>query len=105
MGDHFPRIPGHEIVGEVVATGPGVTQWKHGARVGGGWHGGHCFECVNCRKGDFVVCKNETVNGIFRDGGYGQYATLRSEAVAAIPEGLDSAEAGTGIAHLQLSTC
>lgn len=34
-------VPGHEVVGDVVAVGPGVKVWKDGDRVGGGWHGGH----------------------------------------------------------------
>lgn len=41
FGDLFPRILGHEIVGDVVAVGPGETKWKVGDRCGGGWHGGH----------------------------------------------------------------
>lgn len=41
MGNPFPFIPGHEIIGSVVAVGPGEKQWKVGDRVGGAWHGGH----------------------------------------------------------------
>lgn len=37
------------------------------------------------------MCKNGTVNGVFRNGGYGQYCTLRSEAVVDIPKDLDPA--------------
>lgn len=40
LGDVFPRIPGHEVVGDVVAVGEGVTRFKGGERVGGAWHGG-----------------------------------------------------------------
>ncbi|KAK4194837.1 putative alcohol dehydrogenase, partial [Triangularia verruculosa] len=36
----FPRILGHEIIGEVAALGEGVTMFSVGDRVGGGWHGG-----------------------------------------------------------------
>lgn len=36
-----PIVPGHEIIGHVVATGDGVADWKVGDRIGGGWHGGH----------------------------------------------------------------
>ena len=36
----FPRIPGHEIIGEVVAVAEGEKRWKKGDRVGGAWHGG-----------------------------------------------------------------
>lgn len=40
MHNEFPRIPGHEIVGDVVAVGSGVTRFQGGERVGGPWHGG-----------------------------------------------------------------
>jgi D-arabinose 1-dehydrogenase-like Zn-dependent alcohol dehydrogenase len=36
-----PIIPGHEIIGKVVALGDSVSQWKIGDRIGGPWHGGH----------------------------------------------------------------
>ncbi|KAL8745834.1 MAG: hypothetical protein Q9190_002063 [Brigantiaea leucoxantha] len=41
LGNPFPRTPGHEIIGDVAAVGPGESRWKVGARVGGTWHGGH----------------------------------------------------------------
>lgn len=34
-------VPGHEVVGNVVALGPGESKWQIGDRVGGPWHGGH----------------------------------------------------------------
>lgn len=69
FGDLFPRIPGHEIVGDVVAIGPGEKKWKEGDRVGGGWHGGHDGTCKSCSKGLFQMCSNEQINGVSRDGG------------------------------------
>ena len=36
-----PRIPGHEVIGDVAAVGHGEKVWKAGDRVGGAWHGGH----------------------------------------------------------------
>ncbi len=90
----FPRVPGHEVAGIVDEVGPGVTQWKKGDRGGAGWHGGHCFVCESCRRGDFVTCSNEQINGVTRDGGYAQYMIARHEAVARMPEALDAAEAG-----------
>lgn len=42
----LPLVPGHEIVGEVVAVGDGVTRFQKGARVGGAWHGGKKEEVV-----------------------------------------------------------
>jgi len=90
----YPRVPGHEVAGLVDEVGPGVTEWKKGERVGTGWHGGHCFTCESCRRGDFVTCRYEQINGVTRDGGYGQYMIARHEAVARMPESLNAAEAG-----------
>ena len=90
----YPRVPGHEVVGTIDVLGPGVTEWKKGDRVGVGWHGGHCFVCDSCRRGDFVTCQNEAITGLTRDGGYAQYMLARHEALALVPAGLDSAEAG-----------
>jgi D-arabinose 1-dehydrogenase-like Zn-dependent alcohol dehydrogenase len=56
MPTGLPRIPGHEMIGRVVAVGEGERRWKIGERVGSGWHGGHCGVCVSCRKGDFITC-------------------------------------------------
>lgn len=52
----YPRVPGHEIIGEIAAVGEGEKLWKIGDRVGAGWHGGHCSSCARCRIGDFVTC-------------------------------------------------
>ncbi len=90
----FPRVPGHEVVGVIDEVGAGVEEWKKGDRVGVGWHGGHCFVCAACRRGDFVTCEREAITGITRDGGYQQYMIARHEAVALVPASLDAAEAG-----------
>src|SRR5580704_18697725 len=96
---HFPgmeytSVPGHEVAGVVDEVGAGVTEWKKGERVGTGWHGGHCFVCEYCRRGEFITCKFEQINGITRDGGYGQYMIARHEAVARLPENLNAVDAG-----------
>ncbi len=90
----LPRIPGHEIAGRVDAIGADVTAWKPGDRVGVGWHGGHCFVCDPCRRGDFINCEKAQITGITLDGGYAEYAIIPFEAAARIPDGLDAAEAG-----------
>jgi D-arabinose 1-dehydrogenase-like Zn-dependent alcohol dehydrogenase len=92
-GLQYPRVPGHEIAGRIDAIGADVTQWKHGQRVGVGWHGGHCFVCDPCRRGDFIVCENEKITGISFDGGYGEYMIAPAEAVAAIPDDLPAEQA------------
>lgn len=45
LGNCFPRIPGHEVIGDIVAVGEGVTRVKDGERVGGPWHGGESLPC------------------------------------------------------------
>ena len=92
-GLQYPRVPGHEIAGRIDAVGADVTNWKLGQRVGIGWHGGHCFTCDACRRGDFSNCQNEKITGISHDGGYAEYIVVPSEAVAAIPDELTAAEA------------
>jgi len=92
-GLQYPRVPGHEIAGRIDAVGADVMQWKRGQRVGVGWHGGHCFVCDPCRRGDFNVCQNVKVTGLSFDGGYGEYMIAPAEAVAAIPDDLPSDQA------------
>jgi len=92
-GIQYPRVPGHEIAGRIDAVGADVPNWKPGQRVGVGWHGGHCFTCNACRRGDFVLCQNEKITGISHDGGYAEYMVTPAEAVAAIPDDLPAAEA------------
>jgi NADPH2:quinone reductase len=92
-GIDYPRIPGHEIVGRVDETGEAVETWEAGQRVGVGWHGGHCFSCEPCRRGDFISCENGLVTGIAYDGGYAEYMTAPAEAVARVPDELESAAA------------
>ncbi len=89
----YPRIPGHEIAGRIDAVGSDVTQWKPGQRVGVGWHGGHDFTCDACRRGDFILCKNEKITSIHFDGGYAEYMIAPAEAVAAMPGDLPADEA------------
>jgi len=92
-GLRYPRVPGHEIAGRIDAVGPDVTLWKPGQRAGIGWHGGHCFICDPCRRGEFIVCQNQKITALSFDGGYAEYVIAPAEAVAAIPDGLSAEEA------------
>jgi propanol-preferring alcohol dehydrogenase len=92
-GIDYPRIPGHEIAGRVDALGADVKLWKPGQRVGVGWHGGHCFVCDPCRRGNFILCRNEKITAIHLDGGYAEYMIAPQEALAAIPDALSAADA------------
>src|SRR5262245_23170896 len=93
-GLQYPRIPGHEIAGRIDAVGNDVKAWAKGQRVGVGWHGGHCFVCEPCRRGDFTMCVHRKVTGIDFDGGYAEYLIAPATALAVIPEDLPAEEAG-----------
>jgi D-arabinose 1-dehydrogenase-like Zn-dependent alcohol dehydrogenase len=92
-GIQYPRVPGHEVVGIVDKIGDAVPNWRAGQRVGVGWHGGHCGHCSSCRRGDFVTCVNGQIPGISYDGGYADYMIAPFEALAAVPDELQAAEA------------
>jgi D-arabinose 1-dehydrogenase-like Zn-dependent alcohol dehydrogenase len=92
-GLQYPRVPGHEVAGRIDALGAGVALWKEGQRVGVGWHGGHCFVCDPCRRGDFMMCRNGKITGFTHDGGYAEYMIAPAEGVAALPNEIPAAEA------------
>ncbi|KAF2723638.1 GroES-like protein [Polychaeton citri CBS 116435] len=93
MGPPKVQRLGHEYVGTVAAVPSSEKHWKIGDRVGGAWHGGHDGTCRSCKRGHFQMCKSKTINGVFREGGYGEYATIRSEAAVRVPEDMDPAQA------------
>jgi D-arabinose 1-dehydrogenase-like Zn-dependent alcohol dehydrogenase len=92
-GIQYPRIPGHEVAGIIDEVGAGVSDWEKGQRVGVGWHGGHDGTCRECRRGDFNNCRNLQIPGISYDGGYQEYMVAPAEALVAIPDTLNDAEA------------
>lgn len=89
----FPRVTGHEVAGRIDSLGEGVDNFKVGDRVGVGWHGGHCYKCEPCRRGDWLNCKNQKICGISYDGGYQEYMVCPWEAAARIPDTLSAADA------------
>jgi threonine 3-dehydrogenase len=72
---HPPRVVGHEVCGEVIGWGEGVTRPELGTRVAVESHivCGHCDEC---RRGDFHVCENTRILGVDVDGGFASLMTL-----------------------------
>ncbi len=92
-GITYPRTPGHEVVGIIERLGSAVGNWKVGQRVGVGWHGGHCFQCSACRRGDFWACENSLTTGLSTDGGYAEHMVARSEVLTAVPDALSPVDA------------
>jgi propanol-preferring alcohol dehydrogenase len=64
-----PIVPGHEIVGEVVASGDG-DGIEHGARVGVPWLGHTCGHCRFCASGQENLCDDARFTGYQIDGGF-----------------------------------
>jgi D-arabinose 1-dehydrogenase-like Zn-dependent alcohol dehydrogenase len=92
-GLELPRVPGHEVAGEVDAVGAGVDRLQRGARVGIGWHGGHDGTCPACLKGRFMNCEKGSITGITYDGGYAEYLVVPAIACARLPDGIPWAKA------------
>ncbi|MFQ6403198.1 MULTISPECIES: zinc-binding dehydrogenase [Bacteria] len=89
-----PRVPGHEVVGRIAAKGEDVPNcWKIGQRVGVGRLGGHCHECIQCRKGQFHLCTNQLYVGATCEGGYAEMMLVLHTGLIAIPDELSSEEA------------
>jgi threonine 3-dehydrogenase len=70
-----PLVIGHEFVGEVVETGPGVTHYRVGDRVSGEGHI-TCGYCRNCRAGKRHLCHQTIGIGIHRDGAFAEYLIM-----------------------------
>ncbi len=89
-----PRVPGHEVVGRIVAVGAKTPSiWKVGQRVGVGRLGGYCNECIQCRQGHFQLCQNQPFVGATCDGGYAEMMLARATGLVSIPDELSSEEA------------
>lgn len=78
-----PLIPGHQIVGEVI---DGATdELPLGSRVGVSWIGGADLTCPFCRRGEENLCDNPVLTGYTVDGGYAQFALVRSDFAFPLP--------------------
>ena len=85
----YPRIVGHEITGEIVAVGSGVTKLKTGDAVTAYYYlsCGHCYWCRINRE---TLCDNLGGHvGRDCDGGYAEYIKLPARNFIKLPAGLD----------------
>lgn len=92
-----PRVMGHEIAGEVVSTGDGVTGWAPGDRVQV-IAAIPCGQCAECRRGRMTVCPNQESMGYHYDGAFAEYCVVPAKVLAVdglnrIPDGVGFAEA------------
>jgi propanol-preferring alcohol dehydrogenase len=88
-----PLVPGHEIIGRVVAAGEGVEGFATGDRVGVPWLGWTCGACRFCRGGQENLCPFARFTGYQIDGGYAEFTVADARYCFPVPEGLTDAEA------------
>ncbi|MBX6367186.1 MAG: zinc-dependent alcohol dehydrogenase family protein [Rhodospirillales bacterium] len=89
----LPLVPGHEIVGHVVAKGSRVEKFALGDRVGVPWLGWTCGECDYCRTGRENLCERARFTGYDIDGGYAEVAVADQRYVFPLPPGFDDVAA------------
>ena len=82
----FPRILGHEPVGEIVAVAPDVTTRKVGDRVGTAWIQSTCGRCEWCQRGRRMFCPYLKGTGIDVQGGHAEYMLMNADATYLIPD-------------------
>jgi len=80
-----PIIPGHEVVGIVDRTGPGVSRVKEGDRVGIAWLQQTCGRCEFCASGRENLCAGTIFTGYHVHGGYAEYALVPERFAYPIP--------------------
>ncbi|MFH2115179.1 MAG: zinc-binding alcohol dehydrogenase family protein, partial [Spirochaetota bacterium] len=83
----YPRIPGHEFVGEVVETGDGSRKFKLGDHVVVN-PVISCGKCYPCRNGQMNVCTSLQVIGVHCDGGFAQYIAVDESNLFRIPDSM-----------------
>lgn len=97
-GTVYPTVPGHEIVGRVIAVGSAVTRFQVGDAVGVGCMVDSCQHCGACAKGWEQYCENgmtgtynstDRVDGSATQGGYAERIVVRQEFVLKMPQTLD----------------
>ena len=90
----YPVVPGHEIIGEVVAAGSAVKNVNVGDKVGLGWFSGSCMSCHECMDGSHHLCSSAefTIGG--RHGGFADHVRSHWSWAIPLPEGIDLDKAG-----------
>lgn len=87
----LPLIPGHEIVGEIIATGDRVDKkFTAGDRVGVPWLGYTCGHCGYCTSGRENLCDEARFTGYQINGGYAEYTVAHQAFVFPIQGGMES---------------
>ncbi|MEZ4959001.1 MAG: NAD(P)-dependent alcohol dehydrogenase [Saprospiraceae bacterium] len=90
----YPFVPGHEVVGEVVAAGPEVKSVKPGDLVGLGWNSASCMHCHQCMGGNHHLCATVQGTIVGRHGGFADHVRSHWSWATPLPKGIDMQKAG-----------
>ena len=82
----FPVIPGHQVVGRVIAAGSGVDRFSVGDRVGIAWIHSACGKCSYCLAGEENLCEQFRATGRDAHGGYAQYTCVSQDFAFHLPD-------------------
>lgn len=88
----LPLVLGHEVVGELVSCGAGVSL-APGLRLGVPWMGWSCGDCVYCKSGQENLCESAKFTGYHLDGGYAQHVVADARYCFELPPTFDDAHA------------
>lgn len=90
----YPLVPGHEVVGEIVAVGNQVKSLKVGDKVGLGWMSESCMHCHECMDGSHHLCSNGESTIVGRHGGFADYVRGHWSWAIPLPKDIDMSKAG-----------
>ncbi len=89
----YPVVPGHEVVGRVVALGAAVQTPALGTRVGVPWLGHSCGHCAYCLDAHENLCDAAAFTGCQLDGGYAEYCVADADYCFPLPAAFDDRHA------------
>lgn len=90
----FPVVPGHEVVGSIIALGEQVKGLKIGQKVGLGWNINSCMHCHECLGGNHNLCLTAQPTIVGHHGGFAERARAHWVWTIPLPGELDIASAG-----------
>jgi alcohol/geraniol dehydrogenase (NADP+) len=90
----YPLVPGHEVIGRVVALGAEAKGLTIGQRVGVGWACGSCMHCDQCLSGNQNLCPDGVGTIVGHRGGFADRVRAQWPWAIPIPDDLDGKEAG-----------